>query len=70
MKGELFMIVLAIIGAILFIISGIICGISLFGFLYHKISEKTSKILSDVAFGILCIGGIFTWIFLIFELCK
>jgi len=59
------MILLITIAAILYIIGGIICSISLFGPLYHKISKRASKILSDVAFGIVCISGIFSWAFLI-----
>jgi len=61
------MIKLISIGAILYIISGVICGISLFGYIYHKISEKTSKILSNVALGLVCISGIFSWIFLLLK---
>lgn len=62
------MIKLAIISVILFVISGILCGISLFGYLYHKISAKTEKTLSDVAFGIICISGIFTWTFFVLQI--
>lgn len=62
------MMALAITGIILFIISGILCGIGLFGNLYHKISAKGEKKLSDVAFVILGISGIFTWTFFILKL--
>jgi len=58
------MISLAIIGAILYVISGILCGISIFGYLYHKITSKTSKTLSNIAFTLACISGIFSWSFI------
>lgn len=61
------MMILAIIGVILFVVSGIMSGISLFGGIYHKISARTNKILSDISFGLLCISGIFTWTFFILQ---
>ena len=54
--------ILIVIADVLYIISGIICGIGLFGNIYHKISERTSEILSNIAFVIVCISVFFLYI--------
>lgn len=61
---------IGLIGGGLFIISGIISGISLFGSIYNKISKVTSKELSDIAFAILCVSGGFLWSFLILTFSR
>ena len=61
---------IGLIGVCLFIISGILSGISLFGLIYNKISKTTSKNLADIAFAILCASSGFSWSFLILTLYK